>query len=124
MNASRLTAFAQAAGVSISWLVDGVGDEDAEVARFLAKHPEGGPEPYPITMARRDERFDAMVREDSPPYGRPAIDASHFSDRLLAEIIEELSAKTELSSDQRMQLVAPYQAELLRRVRQAAFLRQ
>jgi hypothetical protein len=58
-----------------------------------------------------------LPKRHAATYGRSAIEAHYSSDRLLVEIIQEISRHDALSADERLRIVGPYQAELARRVR-------
>jgi len=60
---------------------------------------------------------ETHVGEEEGNYGSPARESRHLSDRLLAEIVDELLAARGLSADERLRMVQPYQQELSRRMR-------
>jgi transcriptional regulator with XRE-family HTH domain len=107
MLPSKVTAFAEEAGVDPEWLLRGLGSDEEQVERFR----------FRFESRTRGGDATESIREDPRPYGRDRIDVSHFTNALLAQIIDELAAKTDIPGDERLRLIAPYQAELSRRLR-------
>lgn len=110
--AKNLRQICERTGVSLEWLRDGKGNDQNELETF-AESTRG-------VASRRwqddSETENNRLKEEPEPYAR-VVDARHFSEALLAEIIAELSAVEKLSADERLRLVEPYQSELRKRIR-------
>jgi transcriptional regulator with XRE-family HTH domain len=117
---SLLYQWADTTGISLDWLIHGKGDAEKEIAKVVAKYTPPASPPSGFHYSAERAPHSEICRESAPPYIIGVSSAGHFSNALLAQIIDELSKKEGISADERLRLIAPYQRELSRRMRSSS----
>lgn len=110
---STLHDVADRLGVSLEWLTSGKGNSEAELGKFRIRVKTPGPN----SASRSGMIAESAAGQDDNPQGSGTENtAAYLSLETITRIIREIRLNKQISAEERMRRVQPYQEEMERRL--------